>query len=172
MIALGSLEKPGNTSAISSALPCRRRPRGNYMTKCSSSTLIGSIQARSGVQWVRLAKRVGEVSLARTEGGNAMRHMPAEVTSEQERVANELNRQVALRTSQLAAANEERKRSESLLNAEKRTLEMIANGASLTEILNDMCAAIDAHAPAATSMVCLMDVRVVAATNRDLSAAV
>ena len=86
-----------------------------------------------------------------------MRHMPAEVTSEQERVANELNRQVALRTSQLAAANEERKRSESLLNAEKRTLEMIANGASLSEVLNDLCDAIDAHAPAVTSMVCLMD---------------
>ena len=52
MIALGSSEKPGNISAISSALPCRRRTRGNYMTKCSSCTLIGSIAARSGVQSV------------------------------------------------------------------------------------------------------------------------
>jgi PAS domain S-box-containing protein len=49
-------------------------------------------------------------------------------------------------------------RTGSLLAAEKRTLEMIANGASLSEVLNDLCAAIDAHAPAATSMVCLMDV--------------
>jgi len=48
-------------------------------------------------------------------------------------------------------------RTDSLLAAEKRTLEMIANGASLSEVLNDLCAAIDAHAPAATSMVCLMD---------------
>jgi len=40
-------------------------------------------------------------------------------------------------------------RPESLLAAEKRTLEMIANGASLSEVLNDLCAAIDAHAPAA-----------------------
>src|ERR1700736_108760 len=48
-------------------------------------------------------------------------------------------------------------RAESLLAAEKRTLEMIANGASLSEVLNDLCAAIDAHAPAVTSMVCLMD---------------
>jgi len=48
-------------------------------------------------------------------------------------------------------------RPESLLAAEKRTLEMIANGASLSEVLNDLCAAIDAHAPAAASMVCLMD---------------
>ena len=77
--------------------------------------------------------------------------------SEQKRVAHELNRQVALRTSQLVAANEELKRWESLLIAEKRTLEMIANGAGLPEVLNDLCAAIDAHAPAATSMVCLMD---------------
>jgi len=46
---------------------------------------------------------------------------------------------------------EDRKRSQSLLNAEKRTLEMIANGASLSEVLNDLCAAIDAHAPAARS---------------------
>src|ERR1700730_3306903 len=48
-------------------------------------------------------------------------------------------------------------RAESLLAAEKRTLEMLANGASLSEVLNDLCAAIDAHAPPATSMVCLMD---------------
>jgi PAS domain S-box-containing protein len=45
---------------------------------------------------------------------------------------------------------------ESLLAAEKRTLEMIANGASLPEVLNDLCSAIDAHAPPVTSMVCLM----------------
>jgi len=36
---------------------------------------------------------------------------------------------------------------ESLLAAEKRTLEMMANGASLSEVLNDLCASIDAHAP-------------------------
>src|SRR5713226_3693387 len=46
---------------------------------------------------------------------------------------------------------------ESLLAAEKRTLEMMANGASLSEVLNDLCASIDAHAPPVTSMVCLMD---------------
>ena len=46
---------------------------------------------------------------------------------------------------------------ESLLAAEKRTLEMMANGASLSDVLNDLCAAIDAHAPPAASMVCLMD---------------
>src|SRR6266852_408034 len=46
---------------------------------------------------------------------------------------------------------------ESLLAAEKRTLEMLANGASLSEVLNDLCASIDAHAPPVTSMVCLMN---------------
>jgi PAS domain S-box-containing protein len=50
-----------------------------------------------------------------------------------------------------------RSQAESLLAAEKRTLEMMANGASLPEVLNDLCAAIDDHAPLATSMVCLMD---------------
>jgi PAS domain S-box-containing protein len=46
---------------------------------------------------------------------------------------------------------------ESLLAAEKRTLELMANGASLSEVLNDLCTAIDAHAPPVTSMVCLMN---------------
>ncbi len=36
-------------------------------------------------------------------------------------------------------------------------LEMIANGAGLSEVLNELCAAIDSHAPGATSFVCLMD---------------
>jgi PAS domain S-box-containing protein len=45
---------------------------------------------------------------------------------------------------------------ESLLAAEKRTLEMMANGASLPEVLNDLCAAIDAHAPPVASMICLL----------------
>src|SRR5258706_417985 len=43
---------------------------------------------------------------------------------------------------------------ESLLAAEKRTLEMMANGASLSEVLNDLCASIDAHAPPVAAMVC------------------
>jgi len=34
---------------------------------------------------------------------------------------------------------------------------MMANGASLSEVLNDLCASIDAHSPPVTSMVCLMD---------------
>src|SRR5713101_2380945 len=48
-------------------------------------------------------------------------------------------------------------RAESLLAAEKRTLEMMANGASLSVVLNDLCASIDAHGPPVTSMVCLMN---------------
>ena len=41
---------------------------------------------------------------------------------------------------------EERKRSESLLGAEKQTLEMLAGGASLIEILNALCDTVDARA--------------------------
>src|SRR6266436_1402768 len=46
---------------------------------------------------------------------------------------------------------------ESLLAAEKRTLEMKANGASLSEVLNDFGASIDPHAPPVAAMVCLTD---------------
>jgi len=46
------LAKRGDISAISSALQCRRRPRGTYMTKCSNSTLNGAIQVRSGLPCV------------------------------------------------------------------------------------------------------------------------
>jgi PAS domain S-box-containing protein len=52
---------------------------------------------------------------------------------------------------------EDRKRTESLRAAEKRMLEMIANGVGLSEVLNDLCGAIDSHAPGATSFVCVMD---------------
>jgi hypothetical protein len=52
---------------------------------------------------------------------------------------------------------EERKRSESLVGAEKRTLEMIAGGASLVDILNALCDTIDAQAPGIISTAMLMD---------------
>jgi len=46
---------------------------------------------------------------------------------------------------------------ESLLAAEKRTLEMIADGASLKDILNDLCRSIDVVASPVISTVLLMD---------------
>src|SRR6266850_3846941 len=46
---------------------------------------------------------------------------------------------------------------ESLLFAEQRTLQMIAGGASLAEVLDDLCRTIDAQAPDAISSVLLMD---------------
>jgi len=48
-------------------------------------------------------------------------------------------------------------RAESLLSAEKRTLEMIANRASLPDVLDNLCLTIDAHAPGVISTVLLMD---------------
>jgi formate hydrogenlyase transcriptional activator len=48
------------------------------------------------------------------------------------------------------------KRTATLHAAEKRTLEMIANGADLSDVLNELCAAIDTHS-SGTSFVCLMD---------------
>jgi formate hydrogenlyase transcriptional activator len=52
---------------------------------------------------------------------------------------------------------EERKRAESLLAAEKRTLEMLAGGASLADILENLCDVIDAQTHNAMSAVMLMD---------------
>jgi len=51
----------------------------------------------------------------------------------------------------------ERKQAESLLAAEKRSLEMIATGASLTDILEDLCSAVDAQTSRVISSVLLMD---------------
>jgi len=52
---------------------------------------------------------------------------------------------------------EDRKRAEALLAAEKRTLEMIASGACLADILERLCETIDAQAPNIKSAVMLMD---------------
>ena len=52
---------------------------------------------------------------------------------------------------------EDLKRAESLLAAEKRVLEMIAGGANLTDILDDLCRTIDAHSPGTITTVLLMD---------------
>src|SRR5260370_2731123 len=52
---------------------------------------------------------------------------------------------------------EDRKRIESLRTAEKRTLEMIADGASLRDILNELCCSIDVEASPVISTVLLMD---------------
>ncbi len=51
----------------------------------------------------------------------------------------------------------EQRRAEALLFAEKHTLEMIASGASLTDVLNDLCNAIDNQATSLISTVLLMD---------------
>jgi formate hydrogenlyase transcriptional activator len=52
---------------------------------------------------------------------------------------------------------EERKRAESLLAAEKRSLEMIAGGAPLTDILESLCNTVDAQASGIISTAMLMD---------------
>src|SRR6266404_4011007 len=52
---------------------------------------------------------------------------------------------------------EDRKRAEALLAAEKRTLEMIAGGACLADILERLCETIDAQASNIKSAVMLMD---------------
>src|SRR3989454_198030 len=115
--------------------------------------------------WRRL--RSGETErllLGLAANETAIELQEARLMSEEERVAKELDQRVAQRTRELAAANEDlkselaqRKRAESLLSAEKRSLEMIAHGASLTEILQQLCRAIDAQAPGTITSVLLMD---------------
>jgi PAS domain S-box-containing protein len=50
-----------------------------------------------------------------------------------------------------------RKRAEALLSAEKHTLEMIAEGAALPDVLNDLCSGIDEQSPGLMSMVSLVE---------------
>ena len=52
---------------------------------------------------------------------------------------------------------EDWKRSESLLTVERRTLEMIAGGACLADVLENLCREIDAQSPDVMSSVMLMD---------------
>ena len=47
-------------------------------------------------------------------------------------------------------------RAEALLSAEKHTLQMIAEGAALPDVLNDLCGAIDEQSPGLMSMVSLI----------------
>lgn len=51
----------------------------------------------------------------------------------------------------------QRESAETLLSAEKHTLQMIAEGAALPNILNDLCGAIDEQSPGLMSMVSLID---------------
>jgi PAS domain S-box-containing protein len=50
-----------------------------------------------------------------------------------------------------------RKRAEALLSAEKHTLQMLAEGAALPDVLNDLCGGIDEQVPGLMSMVWLVD---------------
>ena len=60
-------------------------------------------------------------------------------------------------TGEVAMQLIDQKQVESLLAAERRTLEMIAGGASLTDVLEDLCDTIDDQAPEIISSVLLMD---------------
>ncbi len=60
-------------------------------------------------------------------------------------------------TGEVAMQVIDQKQVESLLAAERRTLEMIAGGASLTDVLEDLCDTIDDQAPEIISSVLLMD---------------
>src|SRR6201987_3324026 len=66
------------------------------------------------------------------------------------------NRGMASSADRSLGGREDGNQEQLLRAAEKRTLEMIADGASLSDVLNDLCAAIDDHA-SATSFVCLLD---------------
>ncbi len=61
------------------------------------------------------------------------------------------------RSNGMEAQIDDRKRAESLLAAERQTLEMIAGGARLTDILENLCGAIDAQSHDVMSSVLLMD---------------
>ena len=58
---------------------------------------------------------------------------------------------------QLRKTIEGLKRAESLRSAEQRTLELITDGASLADVLKDLCSSIDAQSPGTISTILLMD---------------
>src|SRR5947207_14192716 len=60
-------------------------------------------------------------------------------------------------TDEVAMQVIDQKQVESLLAAERRTLEMIACGASLTDVREDLCDTIDDQAPEIISSILLMD---------------
>ena len=51
----------------------------------------------------------------------------------------------------------DRKRLQALLSAQRRSLQLIAGGAGLTQVLQDLCDTIDAQAPEIISTILLMD---------------
>jgi signal transduction histidine kinase len=88
----------------------------------------------------------------------------ARFLGEQKRVAEELDHRVARRTSQLRAANEElereiaaRKQAEALLAGEKRLLEMVARGDSLTLVLDALCRLVEELASGSLSSILLLE---------------
>src|SRR5258708_25936374 len=60
-------------------------------------------------------------------------------------------------TGEVAMQVIDQKQVESLFAAERRTLEMIACGSSLTDVLEDLCDTIDDQAPEIISSILLMD---------------
>lgn len=60
-------------------------------------------------------------------------------------------------TTTASADADEREHIERLLQAERRSLELIARGARLGDILSDLCAAIDAQDPGLMCAVMLVD---------------
>jgi formate hydrogenlyase transcriptional activator len=74
-----------------------------------------------------------------------------------EEVPEDTSAQLTDSEAQLRKTIEELKRAESLHAAEERTLELIADGASLPDVLNDLCSSIDAQSPGTISTILLMD---------------
>jgi GAF domain-containing protein len=88
----------------------------------------------------------------------------ARLLSEQRRVAQKLDQRVTQRTTELTAVNEElrkenieRKRAEALLTEEKRLLEMIARGNSLSVILDALCRLVEELSKGSLSSILLLD---------------
>src|ERR1700675_4097706 len=89
-------------------------------------------------------------SLLKRQGGPIPR---ASIDQDRQQTANivqQANRKV------LTIA-ENRRRRQSLHAAQMRTLEMIINGASLTDILNQLCAAVDCQVAPSKTVILLLD---------------
>ncbi len=81
------------------------------------------------------------------------------IRSQHRKLAAELDQRVAQRTEELAAANEELKRAESLLAGEKKLLEMVARGHSISGIIEALCLLVERTVPGSCCSVVLVDPR-------------
>ena len=139
--------------------------RGDNESEREVKALLTRMGERERVE-SELSDQQGELLLARSRLSDQQGELllvRSTLSDQREKLKQALSiiegRQDALGQAQTMLVEDiiQRKRAEALLFAEKHTLEMIARGAPLSDVLNDICSAIDEQSTGAVSTVLLMD---------------